>query len=116
MAHKFVRVRLQYAEGPFDPADQWMFDVKIHVETAEILGAYPIFGLNGSVSQGDACPCLLRSDGRIDFGAQIETTSERYLETNLRKRRMIVGEFITISDKEEHTYRIEGVSVLGEAA
>ncbi len=117
MAAQFVRVKLVWLETPLSTGDiesQILIDLKVDEESKEVFGNHPAFGILGSLNQGEMYPFVMRQDGRIDFGNSHDVT-ERYWETNLRKRAIKKGELITVEDEAGiHTYRIEAVNILGE--
>jgi hypothetical protein len=95
------------------PEDIFLFDLMVD-EFFVPLPEYPYFGYCGALNHTeDGYGVLLMGDGVIDLGSTVSSDS-RYHKTNLRQRRMVGGEYITVWAKfsgpaEEVTYRIDRV-------
>jgi hypothetical protein len=105
-----IRVRLTNTTVP---EDIFLFDLMVD-EFFMPLPEYPYFGYCGALNHTeDGYGVLLTADGVIDLGSLFSGDS-RYHKTNLRQRKMVAGEYITIWVKfsgpaEEVTYRIDRV-------
>jgi hypothetical protein len=102
MKREHIRIRATSSNS----GNTYMLDLIVD-ESKVPLTRVPFFGLAGRWKQGgENYPFVLYQDGIMDFGAGWDEDS-RYYKTNIREKAIIVGEYFTIDDGEEDTYRVE---------
>ena len=108
-----VRVHFKDMDPEGEGRDDYTFDIQVDAENKPVAGII-FFGIWGQFDDRANCyPVLLQMNGQIDLGSQEEDSLERFQQTNLRDRKMVLGEFVTFSvDDEEFTYKISNVHQL----
>jgi len=114
MSHRHVRVQAINEvwppgddEGPTPPVT---LDLVIDGE-GRVLGRHLIFGLNGDPAVKSTWqPFVVRENGDVHFGSD-GTDDDTYHRTNLREKRIMLGERFTSSDRfrRERVFRITTV-------
>lgn len=76
-------------------------------------------GFQGKLNGEALHPFVLRRDGRMDYGSLLEDDRERFGRTNIRDRRIRLGEVITVIEHDEdvrldreYTYKIRQIVTL----
>jgi hypothetical protein len=112
-----VRVHFKDMDPEAEGRDDYTFDIQVDAENKPVAGI-PFFGIWGQFSDRTNCfPVLLQRNDQIDLGSQADLPAEdrleRFQQTNLRDRQMVLGGFVTFSvDDEEFTYKISNVQHL----
>jgi hypothetical protein len=114
-----VRIHFKDMDPEGEGRDDYTFDIQVDAENKPVAGI-PFFGIWGQFSDRNNCyPVLLQRNGQIDLGSQADLPAtkedrlERFQRTNLRDRKMVLGEFVTFwVDDEEFPYKISNVQKL----
>jgi hypothetical protein len=114
-----VRIHFKDIDPEGEGRDDYTFDIQVDAENKPVAGI-PFFGIWGQFSDHNNCyPVLLQRNGQIDLGSQADLAAikedrlERFQRTNLRDRKMVLGEFVTFwVDDEEFPYKISNVQKL----
>ena len=121
---KIVRVYFEHCEKEWSPEDNYLIDMALNGDGLP-KEKVCFFGVWGQLGAPDNLyPAVLMPDGRIDLGSAREQVSPglRYHETNIRQRKIVVGELVTVWEpnddnpeiKTEYTLRIKAITSMDE--